>query len=100
MKQKLAAILIAGALYAGAASAAEVFVRVEPPPPVHMGVIGVAPSQNHVWVNGYHEWAGGRYVWHEGAWARRPYARAVWVDHRWVARRGGYVYVPGHWVRR
>jgi hypothetical protein len=100
MRQKLAAILLAGTLYAATASAAEVFVRVGPPPPVRMGIVGVAPSPNHVWVNGYQEWVGRRYVWHDGYWAPRPYPRAIWVEHRWVPRRGGYVFVPGHWARR
>ncbi len=99
MKQKIAAALLAGALYMGTASAAEVFVTVAPPPPVRMGVVGVAPSPNHVWVNGYHEWVGNRYLWHEGAWVVRPRPRAVWVDAHYVPRRGGFVFVPGHWRR-
>jgi hypothetical protein len=100
MRQKLAVLLLAGAIYAGTASAAEIFVRIAPPPPVHVGVIGIAPSPNHVWVNGYHEWDGGRYMWHEGSWMARPYPRAVWIEHRWAHRRGGYVFVPGHWAHR
>ncbi len=99
MKQKLAMMLLAGTLMVGAASA-EVYVRVAPPPPVHRGIVGVAPSPNHVWVNGYHEWAGGNYVWRPGTWVARPYPRAFWVDARWVPRRGGWVFVPGHWARR
>ena len=99
MKQKLAALLLTGMSFIGAASAAEVFVRIAPPPPVHRGFIGVAPSRNHVWVNGYHEWDGNAYHWHEGSWMARPYPGAKWVESRWQHRRGGYVFVPGHWRR-
>lgn len=100
MRQKLATLLLAGAMYAVSANAAQVYVRIAPPPPVHRGFIGVAPSPNHVWGEGYHEWDGHAYRWHEGSWMARPHPGAVWVEHRWVHRRGGYVLVPGHWARR
>lgn len=99
MRTRLAVLLLAGSLAVGSASAAEIFVRIAPPPPVHVGVVGVAPGPNYAWVNGYHEWDGRAYRWHEGVWMARPYPRAVWVEHRWAPRRGGYVFVPGHWRR-
>jgi hypothetical protein len=97
MRKMLASLVLAGALCVGAASAAEVVVRVGPPAPVHVGPIGVAPGPGYVWTNGYHEWVGGRYVWHEGVWVKPPHPHAVWVEHRWVHRNGGYVFVAGHW---
>ncbi len=97
MKQTLASIVLAGALCVGSASAAEVVVRVGPPAPVRVGVVGVAPGPGYVWTNGYHEWVGGRYIWREGAWVLPPRPHAVWVEHRWEHRSGGYVFVRGHW---
>lgn len=97
MKRFLVLAVLAGALSFGTANAAEVFVTVAPPPPVRVGVVGVAPHPGYVWVDGYHRWHGGRYAWVAGRWARPPYARAVWVPAQWVPRRGGYVYVAGYW---
>jgi WXXGXW repeat (2 copies) len=97
MKRYLAGLVLAGALCAGAASAAEVVVRIAPPPPVHVGVIGVAPGPGYIWTPGYHEWVGSRYMWHEGVWALPPRPHAHWVEHRWEHRNGGYVFVRGHW---
>lgn len=98
MKKHLARLFLAGALFAGAANA-EVFVRIAPPPPVRVGVYGVAPGPGYVWVGGFHEWAGGRYIWREGYWARPPYPHAVWVAPDWAPRHGGYVFVRGYWRR-
>ena len=97
MRTKLAGLLLAGALFVGVASAAEVVVRVGPPRPVHVHAIGVAPGPGYVWVNGYHEYVGGRYIWREGEWVRPPRPHAVWVEHHWVHRHGGYVFVRGYW---
>jgi hypothetical protein len=97
MRKTFAGLFLAGVLFVGAASAAEVIVRVGPPAPVRIGPVGVAPAPGYVWVNGYHEWVGARYVWHEGAWVLPPRPRAVWVEHRWVRRHDGYVFVRGYW---
>jgi len=97
MKRTLASLILAGALCVGAASAAEVVVRIGPPAAVRVGPVGLAPGPGYIWTNGYHEWVGERYVWHEGEWVRPPRPHAVWVEHRWVHRNGGYVFVRGHW---
>jgi hypothetical protein len=97
MKRYFASLLLAGALAVGAANAADVVIRVGPPRPVHVGPVGVAPGPGYVWTNGYHEYAGGHYVWHEGVWVRPPHEHAHWVEHRWVHRNGGYVFEQGHW---
>src|ERR1700681_1678130 len=99
MKRFLALAVLARALSFGTASAAEVFVTVAPPPPVRVGIVGVAPHPGYVWVEGYHRWHGGRYVWVPGRWARPPYAGGIWVPAQWAPRRGGWVYVPGYWRR-
>jgi len=77
--------------------AAEVIVKVAPPPPVSVAVVGRAPSARHVWIPGYHAWKGGRYVWIPGHWMIPPRPGVVWVAPRWVHRGGGYVFVAGFW---
>ena len=75
---------------------AQVVVRVAPPPPI-VERYGPPPRPGYAWVNGYHRWDGGRYVWTPGYWAAPPRPRARWIPGHWVNRRGGYVYVQGFW---
>jgi hypothetical protein len=78
--RKLSALLLVAALGAAlAARAAEVIVRVAPPPPVSTAVIGVAPGPGYVWVPGYQRWNGSRYVWVAGRWTLPPRRGLVWV---------------------
>ncbi|PWT96874.1 MAG: hypothetical protein C5B51_32610 [Terriglobia bacterium] len=95
LRTGLLALLFAGALAVGV-NAADVFVRVGPPPPVRETVI-VRPGPNYVWIPGYHRWDGGAYAWVPGRWELPPRPRARWVAHRWVRRRGGWVFVEGRW---
>ena len=88
-------LVFAGAL-AFSAMAAEIVIRVAPPRMV-VERRGRAPSRNHVWIQGYHNWDGQRYVWVQGRWEQPPRARAHWVAHHYVRRNGGYVLVEGHW---
>ena len=85
-----------GCLIAVGASAAEIFVRVAPPAPIVERRV-VAPGPGYVWVAGYHRWDGRAYVWVPGQWVTPPRPHARWVEHRWVHRHGGYVFVEGHW---
>ncbi|MBX6360834.1 YXWGXW repeat-containing protein [Pseudacidobacterium ailaaui] len=79
-----------------APSFAQVIVRVAPPPVV-VEHPGPPPHPGYVWVAGYHRWDGVRYVWVPGHYVLPPRPRAVWVPGHWVARRGGWVFVEGHW---
>ena len=93
-----ASLVFAGLLgIATAAYAAEVIVRMAPPAPQSVVVIGRAPSPRHVWIAGYHTWNGTRYVWVAGRWASPPRAGVVWIAQRWVPRKGGYVFIAGRW---
>ncbi len=106
MKTKFLALLLlaGGSLFAGP----RVFFGVgfgpaygyyyAPPPPVYAYAAPVAayPGYGYVWVNGYWNWVGARYVWQPGYYARPPYVGAVWFGPRYF---GGRFYA-GHWGRR
>jgi WXXGXW repeat (2 copies) len=76
---------------------AETIVRVAPPAPQSVVVIGRAPAPNYVWTGGYYRWTGNRYVWVAGRWMVPPRRGVVWVQPRWIPRNGGYVFVAGRW---
>ena len=96
MKKLFSLGVLALALSAGAANAAEVFVRIAPPRPPRE-VIVTRPGPAHVWVPGYYRWAGRRHMWVGGYWALPPRPHAVWVPGYWAPRHGGYVWVAGYW---
>ncbi|MBV8820617.1 MAG: YXWGXW repeat-containing protein [Acidobacteriaceae bacterium] len=95
IRKTFLAALLGCSLIAGA-SAAEVVVNIGPPRPVVERRV-VAPGPGYVWTAGYHRWDGAHYVWVPGAWVVPPRPHAVWVQHRWVHRRHGWVFVEGHW---
>jgi hypothetical protein len=99
MAKKFYVLVFALLMTAGLASAQEVVIRVAPPRPVRVGVVGVAPGPGFVWREGWHEWRGGAYVWVPGGWIRPPHPGMIWVAPRYRAYRGGYVFVPGRWRR-
>jgi len=76
---------------------AQTVVRIAPPPPVRVGVIGVAPHPGYVWIGGYQSWNGNGYVWVAGRWVRPPRAGVIWVSPRWVRSGGGWVFHKGYW---
>ena len=45
-------------LLAGVIGAAQTVIRIAPPPPVRVGVVGAAPAPGYVWVGGYQRWNG------------------------------------------
>jgi hypothetical protein len=84
-------------LLGGVIGAAQTVVRIAPPPPVRVGVVGVAPGSGYVWIGGYQRWNGTGYVWVAGHWVRPPRAGVIWVSPRWVASGGGWVFHKGYW---
>ena len=84
-------------LLEGMIGVAQTIVRVAPPPPVRVGVVGVAPGAGYVWVGGYQRWTGNGYVWVAGRWVRPPRVGVVWVSPRWVPSGGGWVFHKGYW---
>lgn len=76
----------------------QIVVRIGPPPP-RREVIPVRPVEHPgwVWVPGFHRWDGRAYVWVPGHYVEPPRPRVRWVPGHWAERRGGWVWVEGHW---
>jgi hypothetical protein len=85
-----------GLLLSAGTLCAEVVVKIGPPAAI-VETRPAAPSPNHVWIAGYHNWDGHAYVWVPGRWDVPPRPHARWVAHKWVHRHGGYVLQEGHW---
>jgi hypothetical protein len=96
MKRFFSIGILALALTVGGANAAEVFVRVGPPPP-RREIVVRRPSPRHVWIPGYYRWNGRHYTWVRGYWTLPPRPRAAWVPGYWTPRRGGNVWIAGYW---
>jgi hypothetical protein len=73
-----------------------VIVR-EAPPPIVRERRPPPPSRGYIWIDGYWNWDGHRYVWEPGHWAAPPHGRAVWVAPRYERHGDGYRYLPGRW---
>jgi hypothetical protein len=97
MGKRFAILILTLLLTAGLAGASEVVIRVGPPPPVQVGMVGVAPGPGYVWTDGYHAWRGNHYAWVPGRWVRPPHHHAAWVPAHYRAIPGGWTFVPGHW---
>ena len=97
-KTLLALCIAAGSLGAlgTAAANADVYVRIAPPAPRYE-VVPAVPS-GCVWVPGYWNWRGHRYVWVRG---HRVHARRGehWVGHHWREDHGRWHMERGHWDR-
>lgn len=96
LRNLLAATALSLALFAPAAEAARVVVKVAPPV-ARVEVRTAAPSHAHVWVNGCWRWNGTAHVWVAGAWRTPPRPGVVWVDGHWKKAHGGWVWIDGHW---
>ena len=95
MKKTALAILLALTLMP-AASFAQVVIRIGPPAPI-VERRPPPPDRGYVWIDGYHRYEGGQYVWTPGHWDRPPHPGAHWVAHKWVHRGDHWVLVEGHW---
>ena len=74
-----------------------VYVQLAPPPPRTI-IIPPRPAPAAVWISGYWDWSGSRYVWVPGRWnAKPPHPGAQWTPDRWVKTHRGWVREPGRW---
>jgi hypothetical protein len=97
MKSLLAFAVLGGMLMTETVMFAEVIIKTAPPAPVSVAVVGRAPATGYVWVAGYYQGVGGRYVWVAGKWMRPPRVGMVWVAPMWRRGPSGYVFVAGRW---
>ena len=97
-KTVLALCIAAGsaATLVPAVSAADIFVRVAPPPPRTEVVPTLRPGW--AWSPGYWNWNGRRYVWVHGHRIRGRHG-AHWVPDRWADDHGRWRRDRGHWDR-
>jgi hypothetical protein len=100
----IAALVLLGLSAPVAHAGTRVFIQIGAPVPVAPPIVAPVvvpppPVYGTVWRPGYYSWAGYGYVWVPGAWVRPPYARALWVAPRWVARPRGGFWVRGYWRR-
>lgn len=100
MKKCIQKLTILSAIILGlsVAGSAQVVVRVRPSINIGVGVRPIAPSPNHVWIDGGWVARGGRYVHTDGYWTA-PRRDQYWVEGYWARARGGWVWVPGYWER-
>jgi hypothetical protein len=76
------------------------YVVYEPPPPRPKSAQSPPSDSRHgpndVWVEGYWDWDGARWIWVPGNWVEgKP--GMTYVADRWVRRGKGWVLVPGGW---
>ncbi len=94
----LAGVLLASSMLTACASQAYVAYRVPaPPPPLAVGAVGYAPGPGVVWVDGFWDLHGSRWVWVSGEWRRPPRARAVWVRSYWEPHGRSWRFHRGYW---
>jgi len=94
IRAALCGVLLLGGVIA---SGQTTVIRIAPPPPVRVGVVGVAPGPGYVWIGGYQRWTGSGYVWVAGRWVRPPRAGVVWVQPRYVHTGSTWVFHKGYW---
>jgi len=69
------------------------YAAAAPSPPPTYAYQPPAPGPNYIWINGFWNFTGGRYVWTNGYGALPPYAGGYWIAPRYY---GGRFYA-GHW---
>lgn len=72
------------------------FIARSPPPPRRVA-IPPRPVTGAIWIDGYWNWTGVRFVWVDGFWERNPPKGKSWEKHRWVHTKRGWYQQPGRW---
>lgn len=98
--KKIAMVALLSGALTGCAGGGYVAYRAPVPPPPPPGAYvarGYAPGPGYVWVDGYYDWGGSRYVWVPGAWRRPPRPRAYWAPGHFAEHGRRHVWVRGGW---
>tara|TARA_R110000824_G_scaffold85425_3_gene212287 strand:- start:3773 stop:4117 length:345 start_codon:yes stop_codon:yes gene_type:complete len=75
------------------------FIAKAPPPPRRV-TIPPRPVIGAIWIDGYWNWTGVRFVWVDGFWDRNPPRNRIWEKSRWVHSNQGWYRTPGRWKER
>jgi hypothetical protein len=68
-------------------------------PPAPRIVVAPVPRRGWIWSPRYWHWTGATYLWVDGLWLpERP--RYDYAAAHWMRGPGGWIFVPGAWVRR
>ncbi|CAN5304971.1 hypothetical protein BH09BAC6_BH09BAC6_11680 [soil metagenome] len=86
---------LAGSLFLSSC-AGSYYVSDQPAEPVYERP--VVPYAGAVWIDGDWGWSGGRYVYHNGYWAR-PRVGRTYIRGTWERGNRGYTWRRGHWRR-
>ena len=68
----------------------------QPVPQVLEEAVPPSPGPRMMWEPGHWHWNGGGYVWIPGHYIR-AWRHAHFVPGHWADRRGAWVWVPSHW---
>ncbi len=93
----IAGVMLASSILTACGSPGYVAYRVPAPPAPRIGVAGYAPGPGYVWVDGFWDLRGSRWVWAPGEWRRPPHQHAVWVRSRWEPRGNSWRFHRGYW---
>ena len=72
------------------------YVEAAPPESLELGPVGLAPSQQHIWIPGCWNWNDRRYAWRPGYWSA-GYSNWIWIPARHVWTPRGYLNCNGYW---
>lgn len=75
----------------------EIEYRVDAPPEtLELGLVGIAPTEDHIWIPGTWLWNDSRYAWRPGYWSI-GHANWLWVPSRYQWTPRGYYHCQGYW---
>jgi hypothetical protein len=69
------------------------------PPALQVETPAAPPVSAAVWLSGFWQWDGAKWVWVAGSWQLRPSATVTWRAATWQPRGRVHVLVPGAWIR-
>lgn len=70
---------------------------VPPPPPPPRAYVGVPPAPGLVYMQGFWDLRGNRWLWVPGRWVRPPRPQALWVPGYWAPHGRAWRWRAGYW---